>query len=216
MSKKDRYVQHEKESKHHDNKKVTHVHVNDPMDKNTLLAKAKEEMEKTVFSLQTELQRVRTGRASPALLDDIRVDSYGKHVALNKVATVAAPEARLLTITPFDKGLLTVVEKAILTSGLGLTPQNDGKVVRIPIPPLSQDRRKEIAKQIKDIAENSKVSLRRHRQDSNNLIKSAQKEHSWSTDEAKRCSDEVQKITDLYSKKIDELCDKKEKEVLTM
>lgn len=197
-------------------KKVTHVHVKDAMDKATILAKAKEEMEKTILALQHDLQKVRSGRASPALLDDVRVDSYGKHVALNKVATIAAPEARLLTITPFDKGILTVIEKAILTSGLGLTPNNDGKVVRIPIPALSQDRRQQIAKQLKDIAEDSKVSLRRHRQDANNLIKSVQKEHSWSTDEAKRASDEVQKVTDTYTKKIDELCAKKEKEVLTM
>jgi ribosome recycling factor len=197
-------------------KKVTHVHVKDAMDKSTILAKAKDEMEKTILALQHDLQKVRSGRASPALLDDVRVDSYGKHVALNKVATIAAPEARLLTITPFDKGILTVIEKAILTSGLGLTPNNDGKVVRIPIPALSQDRRQQIAKQLKDIAEDSKVSLRRHRQDANNLIKSVQKEHSWSTDEAKRASDEVQKVTDTYTKKIDELCAKKEKEVLTM
>lgn len=204
------------EFKDHSSKKVTHVHINDPMNKEKLLAKTKEEMEKTITALQNDLQKIRTGRASPAILDDVRVDSYGKHVAINKVATIAAPEARLLTITPFDKGLLGVIEKAILTSGLGLTPNNDGKVVRIPIPPLSQDRRQQIAKQLKDIAEDGKVSLRRHRQDSNNLIKSAQKEHSWSTDEAKKASDEVQKITDNYTKKIDEICAKKEKEVLTM
>lgn len=215
MSKKASYA-HEKEFKDHSNKKVTHVHVQDPVDKNSLLAKTKDEMEKTILALQHDLQKVRTGRASPAILDDVRIDSYGKHVSLNKVATIAAPEARLLTITPFDKSILNVIEKAILTSGLGLTPNNDGKVVRIPIPPLSQERRQQIAKQLKDVAENSKVSLRRHRQDANNLIKSMQKEHSWSTDEAKRASDEVQKVTDTYTKKIDELCDKKEKEVLSM
>ena len=186
------------------------------MDKKQLLEKVKEGMEKTIRSLQTDLQKVRTGRASTNLLDDVRVDSYGTQMSLSKVATVAATEARLITINPFDKGMLSVIEKAILTSGLGLTPNNDGKVIRIPIPALSEDRRKEIAKQVKKVGEEAKVAIRHHRQEGNTKAKSAQKDHDWSEDETKRACEEIQKVTDVYAKKTDELCLAKEKEVLTM
>ncbi|BBH52549.1 ribosome recycling factor [Fluviispira sanaruensis] len=186
------------------------------MDKKQLVEKVKEGMEKTINSLKSDLQKIRTGRASAALLDDVRVDSYGTQMPLSKVATLATPEARLITVNPFDKSMLPVVEKAILTSGLGLTPNNDGKVIRIPIPALSEERRKEIAKQVKKIGEEAKVAVRHHRQDGNTKAKASQKEHGWSEDEVKRASDEVQKLTDTYAKKVDELCVAKEKEVLTM
>ena len=124
------------------------------MDKIQLVNKVKEGMDKTISSLQADLQKVRTGRASTSLLDDVRVDSYGTLMPLSKVATLATPEARLITVNPFDKGMLPIVEKAILTSGLGLTPNNDGKVIRIPIPALSEDRRKEMAKQQKLLKKN--------------------------------------------------------------
>lgn len=186
------------------------------MDKKQLTEKIKEGMEKAVRSLQTDLQKLRTGRASASMLDDIRVESYGAYLALSKVASVAAPEARLITVNPFDKSTLGAIEKAILTAGLGLTPNNDGKIIRVPIPALSQDRRKEIAKQVKKIGEESKVIIRHHRQEGNTKAKGAQKEFAWSEDDVKRASDEIQKITDSYIKKIDDLCAAKEKEVLTM
>jgi ribosome recycling factor len=186
------------------------------MDRNELLNKVKEGMEKTIRSLQSDMQKIRTGRASTNLLDDVRVDQYGSMVPLNRVATVAAPEPRLVTVNPFDKGMLGGVEKAILTSGLGLTPNNDGKVIRIPIPPLSEERRKEIAKQVKKHGEEAKVAVRHHRQEGNTKSKTAKNDFGWSEDEIKRANDEIQKVTDLYTKKVDELCAAKEKEVLTM
>lgn len=186
------------------------------MDKKQLIDKVKEGMEKTIRSLQSDLLKIRTGRASTSLLDDVRVDSYGSQMPLNQVATLATPEARLITVNPFDKGMLPVVEKAILTSGLGLTPNNDGKVIRIPIPPLSEERRKDLAKQVKKIGEEAKVAVRHHRQEGNTKAKASQKDHGWSEDEVKRANDEVQKLTDSYVKKVDELCSAKEKEVLTV
>lgn len=186
------------------------------MDRNELVTKTKDGMEKAIKSLQADLQKIRTGRASTNLLDDVKVENYGQHVPLNRVATLAAPEARLITVSPFDKSMLGAVEKAILTSGLGLTPNNDGKIVRIPIPALSEERRKDIAKQVKKIGEESKVGVRHHRQESNNKAKDAKKDFAWSEDEVKRASDEIQKLTDSYTKKIDELCAAKEKEILTM
>lgn len=184
--------------------------------KEDLMKEVKENMEKGVRSLQTDLQKVRTGRASTSVLDDVKVESYGTHMALSKVATLATPEARLITVNPFDKGMLPVIEKAILTAGLGLTPNNDGKIIRIPIPPLSEDRRKEIAKQVKKVGEEAKVVVRHHRQEGNTKAKAAQKDSGWSEDQVKRANDEVQKLTDTYIKKVDELCAAKEKEVLSM
>jgi ribosome recycling factor len=186
------------------------------MDRNALVSKVKEGMEKTIVSLQGDLSKIRTGRASTNILDGVRVESYGSHVPLNQVATVAAPEPRLLTVNPFDKSQLTAIEKAILTSGLGLTPNNDGKIIRLPIPALSEERRKEIAKQVKKVGEDAKVAIRHHRQEGNNKSKTAPKDHSWPEDEVKRANDDIQKHTDAHIKKVDELCAAKEKEVLTM
>ena len=186
------------------------------MNKAELIEKIKDGMDKTIKSLQADLAKIRTGRATPALLDDVRVPSFGNMVTLNKVATVACPEARLITVNPFDKTTLTAIEKAILTSGIGLTPNSDGKIIRIPIPALSEDRRKEMAKQVKKSGEEAKVAIRHHRQEANAKAKSAQKDHGWSEDEVKRASDEVQKQTDLFVKKIDDLCAAKEKEVLSV
>ena len=186
------------------------------MDKNELVNKVKEGMEKTLKSLQHDLTKIRTGRASTNLLDDVRIESYGALMPLNQVATVAAPEPRLITVNPFDRSQLGAVEKAILTSGLGLTPNNDGKIIRVPIPALSEERRKEIAKQVKKHGEEAKIAIRHHRQEGNNKSKAAQKDHSWSEDEVKRANEDIQKQTDGYIKKVDDVCAAKEKEVLTM
>lgn len=185
------------------------------MERTELINAVKDGMEKSLKSLQTELQKVRTGRASTTLLDDIRVDSYGSLVPLNQAATLATPEPRLITVNPFDKSALGAIEKAILVSGLGLTPNNDGKIIRIPIPALSEERRKDIAKQVRKIGEDAKVAVRHHRQDGNAKAK-AQKDKGWSEDEVRKAGDEVQKLTDTYVKKIDDLCAAKEKEVLSM
>jgi ribosome recycling factor len=186
------------------------------MQRSELVNKVKDGMEKCIKSLQTDLTKIRTGRASTNLLDDVKVESYGSHVPLNQVATLAAPEPRLITVNPFDKSQLAAIEKAILISGLGLTPNNDGKVVRVPIPALSEERRKDIAKQVKKIGEDAKVAVRHHRQEGNNKSKAAQKDFSWSEDEIKKANDEIQKHTDVYIKKVDELAAAKEKEILTM
>jgi ribosome recycling factor len=185
------------------------------MDRTALVAKVKEGMEKTVKSLQTDLMKIRTGRASTSLLDDVRVDSYGSKVPLNQAATLATPEPRLITINPFDKAALGAIEKAILTSGLGLTPNNDGKIIRIPFPPLSEERRKDIAKQVKKVGEDAKVAVRHHRQEGNAKAK-ASKDAGWTEDDMRKATEEIQKITDSYVKKCDELCAAKEKEILSM
>lgn len=186
------------------------------LNKEDLIKEVKEGMEKSIRSLQSDLQKLRTGRASPSVLDDVRVDSYGSPMPLTKIATVAAPEARLITVNPFDKSMLSSIEKAILVSGLGLTPNNDGKVIRIPIPALSEDRRKEIAKQVKKIGEEAKVGIRHHRQEGNTISKASQKEQGWSEDQVKRANDEIQKLTDSYIKKVDDICQTKEKEIMSM
>lgn len=186
------------------------------MDRTELVNKVKEGMEKTIKALQNDLQKIRTGRASTNILEDVKVENYGSLVPLNRVATLATPEPRLITVNPFDKSMLGPIEKAILTSGLGLTPANDGKIVRIPIPALSEERRKEIAKQVKKTGEEAKVAVRHHRQEGNTKAKGNQKDFGWSEDESKRAADDIQKLTDSYIKKIDEACAAKEKEVLTM
>ena len=186
------------------------------MDRKQLLDKIKDGMEKSIQSLQNDLQKMRTGRASPALLNDVRVDSYGTQMGLSKVATIATPEPRLITVNPFDKSMLSAIEKAILIAGLGLTPNNDGKLIRIPIPALTEERRKDIAKQVKKAAEEAKVTVRHHRQEGNAKSKAAQKEHGWSEDEVKKSNDEIQKLTDTYIKKCDEIATHKEKEIMTL
>lgn len=185
------------------------------MENDAFIGKIREGMDKSVRALQSELQKLRTGRASTNILDDIRVESYGTMMPLNQVATLAAPESRLITVNPFDKSQLAAIEKAILTSGLGLTPTNDGKIVRIPIPPLSEERRKDIAKQVKKFGEEAKVAVRHHRQEGNNKLKNAKKD-GLSEDDVRRLTDEIQKMTDQFSKKIDEMCAAKEKEILTL
>jgi ribosome recycling factor len=174
----------------------------------------KESMAKTVASLKNELQRIRTGRASLSILDSIKVDYYGTPTPLNQMATLAVPESRLITIQPWDVSAIKDIEKAILKSDLGLTPSNDGKILRISIPPLTEERRKELVKVIHKICEEHKVTARNIRRDSNDLLKSLKKDSDISEDEAFRSQDEIQKITDEHIKLIDECYSEKEKEIL--
>lgn len=174
----------------------------------------KESMAKTVASLKSELQRIRTGRASLSILDSIKVDYYGTPTPLNQMATLAVPESRLITIQPWDVSAIKDIEKAILKSDLGLTPSNDGKILRISIPPLTEERRKELVKVIHKICEDHKVTARNIRRDSNDLLKSLKKDSDISEDEAFRSQDEIQKITDEHIKLIDECYSEKEKEIL--
>jgi len=174
----------------------------------------RESMGKTVEALKRELQRIRTGRASLSVLDGIKVDYYGTPTPLNQMATLAVPESRQITIQPWDASVIKDIEKAILKSDLGLTPSNDGKILRISIPPLTEERRKELVKVIHKICEDHKVTARNTRRDSNDLLKSLKKDSDISEDEAFRSQDEVQKITDKYIKLIDECYSEKEKEIL--
>ncbi|MGD2096161.1 MAG: ribosome recycling factor [Desulfobacterales bacterium] len=171
-------------------------------------------MSKSVEALSRELKRVRTGRASLSILDGIKVDYYGTLTPLNQMATLAVPESRLITIQPWDVSVIKDIEKAILKSDLGLTPANDGKLIRISIPPLTEERRKELVKVVHKMAEDYKVSVRNARRDANELIKSLKKDGDISEDDAFKSQEEVQKITDEHIKRIDECCQEKEKEIL--
>lgn len=179
-----------------------------------VLSDLKQEMEKTVKGFTTELKRIRTGRASTAILDGIKVDYYGNPTALNQLATVSAPEPRLLIIQPWDAGSIGDVEKAILKSDLGLTPQNDGKVIRITIPNLTEERRKELVKMVKKMSEDFKVALRNHRRDSIEFLKELKKEKEISEDDYFRLHERVQEITDEYIKSTDAILAEKEKEIM--
>ena len=174
----------------------------------------KDSMGKSVEALNRELKRVRTGRASLSILDGIKVDYYGTLTPLNQMATLAVPESRLITIQPWDVSVIKDIEKALLKSDLGLTPANDGKIIRISIPPLTEERRKELVKVVHKMCEDYKVSVRNARRDANELLKSLKKDGDISEDDAFKSHDEVQKITDEHIKRIDQCCQEKEKEIL--
>lgn len=175
---------------------------------------AREHMENAVEALRREFSGVRTGKASPALLDTIRVEAYGSLVPLNQVATVGAPEPRLLVVQPWDRGMLGPVEKAIQTSDLGLNPSNDGKIIRVPIPALTEERRKEYVRLLHKMAEEGRVSIRHARKDANDQIRKRQKDGEISEDDSRREQDEVQKLTDRFIASVDELLRHKEVEVM--
>jgi ribosome recycling factor len=174
----------------------------------------KTKMEKSFEALTNELRRLRTGRASLAILDTVKVDNYGSMVPLNHVANLSVPDPRTISIQPWDPSMIAPIEKAILTSGLDLTPSNDGKVIRIPIPPLTEERRKEIVKLVKKIGEDSKVAIRNIRRDFLERIKKMEKDKQLSEDDSKRKQKEIQDITDNYIKKVDSALALKEKEIM--
>jgi len=174
----------------------------------------RDSMEKAAGNLKNELKRVRTGRASLAILDGIRVDYYGTLTPLNQMASLSIPESRLIVIQPWDVSMIKEVEKAILKSDLGLTPSSDGKIIRISIPPLTEERRKQIVKVVHKMCEEHKIGVRNIRRDANDLIKSLKKDGEISEDDAFRAQDEIQKITDEFIKRIEDIYAEKEKEVL--
>jgi len=171
-------------------------------------------MQKSIDALENDLKKIRTGRASLSILDDIRVDYYGTLTPLNQMASLSTPESRLITIQPWDVSVIKDVEKAILKSDLGLMPSNDGKVIRISIPPLTEERRKQLVKVIYKKSEEHKISVRNVRRDTNDLLKSLKKDGEISEDDAFKAQDQVQKITDEHIKLIDDVCKNKEKEIL--
>lgn len=173
-------------------------------------------MKSSVEALQNELAKLRTGRASVSLLDGIKVDYYGAPTPLNQVATLATPEARLITVQPWESHIIPEIEKSILNANIGLTPTNDGKIVRLPIPILTEERRKDIVKQIKVKGEESKVSVRGARRDANDELKKLEKSKEISEDEMKKALDDIQKVTDDHIKQIDHIIETKEKDILTV
>ena len=182
--------------------------------KKAVIEEANNKMGKAIAAFQRDLARVRTGRASAALLDGINVDYYGTSMPLNQVASVAIPESRLLTIQPWDGKILGDIEKAILKSDLGLTPANDGKIIRVNIPPLTEERRKELVRLVKKMAEECRVAIRNIRRDAIERLKARKKDKEISEDELFRSQDDVQKITDKHIKEIEGIIAEKEKEIL--
>jgi ribosome recycling factor len=172
------------------------------------------DMEGSVSALRKELAKLRTGRASTALLEQIMVDYYGTATPLNQLSSLSAPEPRLLVIQPFDRSAMGDIEKAILKSDLGLTPNNDGKIIRIPIPQLTEERRKDLVKHVKKIAEEYRVSVRNHRRVAIEQLKDAEKKKEITADDTKHGQDRVQKITDDFVGRIDKIVKAKEEEVM--
>jgi len=181
---------------------------------NEIIDQVKEKMEASVDAFNRELVKIRTGRASLALLDGIKIDAYGSMLPVDQVGTLTIPESRMIVIQPWDPQMLAVLEKAILSSDLGLTPANDGKVIRLTIPQLTEERRKELVKQVKKVAEEFKVAVRNVRRDANDNLKKMKKNKEISEDDMFRLQEEAQKATDTYVKKIDEIAAGKEKEVM--
>ena len=171
-------------------------------------------MEKTIASLKDSFNTIRTGRANAAIFDKVRVDYYGTKSPLNQVATIAIPEARSVIITPFDKSLISEIEKAMQVADLGLNPSNDGKVIRIQIPALTAERRKELVKQAKTIAENSRTAIRNIRRDGNDDLKKQQKDGTLTEDGLKTETDKLQKLTDKFIDEINKIYEAKEKDIL--
>lgn len=184
--------------------------------KESIFQKMKEEMEKTIASMDKSLGRVRTGRASTSLLDGIKVDYYGTPTPINQVATLSVPESRLIVISPWDASVIGAIEKAIQKSDLGLMPANDGKIIRLPIPQLTEERRKELVKVVKKMAEEGKVKLRNVRRDANEELKSLKKNNKMTEDELFSAQEEVQKLTDQNIEKIDKITAVKEKEIMEL
>ena len=173
-------------------------------------------MDKSIQSLKAELAKVRTGRASTALVDTVHVDYYGSSVPLNQVANVTTPDARTIQIAPWEAGMVGAIEKAILASNIGLTPQNDGKVIRIPLPALTEERRKDMVKLVRKMGEETKIAVRNHRRDGNEDVKKQEKAKTISEDESKKLMDQIQKKTDEKTAEIDKVIAGKEKEIMTV
>ncbi|WP_028319772.1 ribosome recycling factor [Desulfobulbus elongatus] len=183
---------------------------------NAIIDQLQDKMASSIEALKRELVKIRTGRASLSLLDGIKVNAYGSQMPMDQVGTLTIPENNMIAIKPWDPQLLPAIEKAILASGLGLTPQSDGNVVRLTIPPLTGERRKELVKQVKKIGEEYKVAIRNVRRDANESLKKLKKDKTISEDEMFRLQEEAQKVTDGYVSQVDEIAGGKEKEVMAV
>ncbi len=179
-----------------------------------ILKETEHKMKKAVEVVRQEFVKIRTGKATTALLDGIKVEYYGSMMPLNQVATVSTPDIRLITVTPWDKAMISPIEKAILAANLGLNPTNDGTIIKVPIPPLNEERRRDLVKLVKKFAEEGKIALRNVRRDAIEHLKKSEKEEHFSEDERKRGEDEIQKLVEKYIKEIDSLVTLKEKEIM--
>lgn len=179
-----------------------------------ILKDAEDRMHKAVEVVRQELVKIRTGKATTALLDGVKVEYYGSMMPLNQVANISTPDVHTLTVQPWEKSMLPVIEKAILAANLGLNPASDGSIIRVPIPPLNEERRRELVKLVKKFAEDGKIAVRNVRRDSIEHLKKAEKQEHFSEDERKRSEGEVQKLTDKFIKDIDNLIAQKEKEIM--
>lgn len=186
------------------------------MDMDTILLDAEERMEKAIGALEREFAKLRTGRASASLVDNIRVDYYGTPTPINQLGSVSVPDSRTLTIQPWDRAAFPLVEKAIMKSDLGLNPVNDGKIIRIAIPPLTEERRKDLVKVARKYTEEAKVAVRNVRRDANDALKKLEKAKDISEDDARKSTDDVQKLTDRFVARADEKCTAKEKEIMEL
>ena len=181
-----------------------------------VLTSAKQDMEKTLGALRRELSHVRTGRASTSILEGITVDYYGAKTPLNQLATLSAPEATLLVVTPFDKSVIGAIEKAIKASDLGLNPLNDGKLIRIPIPPLTEERRRDLVKYVRKLAEDYRVSMRTHRRDSLEMLKELEKDKEITEDDRRHGAEKVEALTKQYIERIEQVLKVKEDEIMAV
>ncbi len=182
--------------------------------KDKIISETKEKMQRAVDGIRHEFSSIRTGKASPALLDTIHVEAYGSRMPLNQLGTVSAPEPRLLVVQPWDKSMVGPIQKAIMTSDLGLTPSNDGNLIRVPIPALTEERRKELVRFAHKIAETGRISIRHHRKEANDELKKQEKDKVLSEDIVRRAEVEVQKLTDDYIEKLDAVLKTKEAEIM--
>ena len=182
----------------------------------TIKTNAQAKMDKTINALVEELKKVRTGRAQVSMLDGIRVNYYGTPSPLSQVASISTPDAKSFLIAPWEAAILKEIEQAIIKSDVGMAPMNDGKVIRLKVPDLTEERRKDLAKQVKKIAEEARVAIRMTRRDANDEVKKLQKDKLVSEDEGKKAEADVQKVTDDFIKKVDQIADEKEKAILTI
>ncbi|TMA63740.1 MAG: ribosome recycling factor [Deltaproteobacteria bacterium] len=181
-----------------------------------VLTGAKQDMEKTLGALRRELSHVRTGRASTSILEGITVDYYGAKTPLNQLATLSAPEPTLLVVTPFDKSVIGAIEKAIKASDLGLNPLNDGKIIRIPIPPLTEERRRDLVKHVRKLAEDYRVSMRTHRRDSLEMLKEFEKEKAITEDDRRHAAEKIEALTKQYIERVEQVLKVKEDEIMAV
>ena len=173
-------------------------------------------MDQAVKHYKKELSHIRAGKAQPSILDGVKVEYYGSQTPLNQLANVSAPEARLLTVEPFDKSALEDIEKAIMSAGLGLNPSNDGNIIRIPLPILSEERRKDLVKKVNELAEEARISIRNTRRDANDEVEKKVQSESLPEDSLYEAEEEIQELTDQHTDKVEELSEKKEKEIMTV